>query len=186
MNWVRDVFHALSRTIAWWFIVAPWEQAIRIRGGKKSTLVQPGVRFKIPFWDRVYRESVRERAIGTTPQVATSVDGKAYSLRAVVRCGIANMETLFNSVNNVDEVIGARVATLLAQYVSSHDSSSITPLGAQGFVNEHLDLSDYGLESEGAEIIDFAAVRTYRLITGDGGNGYWDAMNVSRHIDQRD
>lgn len=184
MSWFREALNAVSQTFKWWFIVAPWEQALRIRGGKHAKLMRAGVHFRIPFWDRVYRKSIRERVCGTTPLVVTSRDGRAYSLRAVVRFSIVDLEQLFNTAHAPDEVIGARVSTLLGQYIASSRSEYISPLAAQDYVNERIDLSAYGLRSTGAEIIDFAAVRTYRLITGAGSDGYWGTVNVSSHIDE--
>lgn len=42
MNWIATVFHAVSQPFRWWFVVAPWEAALRIRGGKRAKLCGPG------------------------------------------------------------------------------------------------------------------------------------------------
>ena len=58
---IRELFAQLSNVLTWVVVVAPWEQALRIRWGKTATLLKGGVYLRIPFIDRIYRQSVRKR-----------------------------------------------------------------------------------------------------------------------------
>ena len=42
MNQILDLIREFFRLFQWWVIIAPWEQAVRVRAGKHLTLLQPG------------------------------------------------------------------------------------------------------------------------------------------------
>jgi hypothetical protein len=59
---VKQIIEALKGLLVWWVTVAPWERALRVRLGKRVTLLGPGVHLRIPVADRVFGDSGRAPA----------------------------------------------------------------------------------------------------------------------------
>lgn len=47
---IRELFAHIAEAFKFFFVIAPWEQALRIRGGKKVDLLGAGLYFRIPFF----------------------------------------------------------------------------------------------------------------------------------------
>ena len=58
---IREILSIIGDLFTWIVIVAPWEQALRIRLGKRVKLCKAGCYLRIPFIDRIYRQSIRRR-----------------------------------------------------------------------------------------------------------------------------
>lgn len=182
MSWLREILTAGAKLFQWWVIVAPWEQGVRVRGGKNARLLEPGVRFRIPFWDRVYRQSLRERVVGVPPQTLTFTDGKAITMRIVVMYSIADLLQVYNTLEEVHAVVSGEAAGILSEYISGRDSTAFSVLQAETIVEDNIDLEAYGLTPGRVRVTDAALVRTYRLISGDGDNGFWGGgFNTNRY-----
>ena len=63
MEWLSTIVRSLWRPFQWWVVVAQWELGLRIRLGKKTKALNPGIHFRIPFLDRIYIQSARLRTI---------------------------------------------------------------------------------------------------------------------------
>lgn len=170
----------LSNLFTWVVIVAPWEQALRVRLGKHVRLLEAGCYLRIPFLDRVYRHTVRQRMFVVRPQVLTTKDGKTLTLSGAVGFRIGDLEKLFNSLHDAMDTIEAKIGSCIAEYVSSHSVVECEPLKIESHVAEMIDLSKYGLEDQEFGLTSFAIVRTHRLITGDlPAWSQGDALNTS-------
>lgn len=190
MGAIRELLSSFSQLFKWWFIVAPWEQALRIRGGKRSKLLCAGVHFRIPFWDRIYRQSVRLRANGMPSQTLSTADDYVLTVRLCIMYQIADMERVYESLEDLD-ALSALAATAVADYITSHRMDEITPSGIEQAATAALPMSRFGLESpdeRSVRVIDVVRLKkTYRLITGDiSRDGYWDEANFKSHVGQRE
>ncbi len=172
MNWLTQILSAFGKPFQWWVIVAPWEQGIRIRGGKRKTLLRPGVHFRIPFWDRVYVQSVRLRVVADTNKLSMSRDGKTFCVSTAIEFAVNDIERLFDAVGNVETLFAERAAAAIVQYVTVHDSRDITPQLLEDAATTALAGSTvWGLTAPCVRVAGFAQVRTYRLIMNDYRHG---------------
>lgn len=64
MNELFGAIFRFFRQFQIWVVVAPWEQAVRVRLGKHLSVLNAGVHLKLPFADLVYLQSVRLRISG--------------------------------------------------------------------------------------------------------------------------
>ena len=184
MNGVWELLRSIGDLFTWWVIVAPWEQALRVRGGKRSMFLRPGVHLRIPFWDRVYLQSIRRMVAGATGQTITARDGKVLTVRIVVEYQIDNLQTVYDRLQNPQDIIRVAAQAAVVEFVGEHDCAECTARAIGGFVAEAIgsDMADCGLKVVCANVTNLAAVRTYRLISGEGDGGYWEAMDPMKHI----
>jgi hypothetical protein len=46
---IQKLIDLLKEVFTWWFFVQPWEKAIRVRAGKRLTLCEAGMHFRVPL-----------------------------------------------------------------------------------------------------------------------------------------
>lgn len=168
MYWLKDILYELKKLFMWWVTIAPWESALRVRWGKHVTTLEPGVHLRIPYADRVYRQSVRLRVCNLPPQTLTTLDGHTVTLQGMLGYEIFDIETLYETLHHAEDTITNIACSSLAQYIGTHTREDCTPGNIETAANELIDLEQYGVGGTHITITTFAFVKTYRLITGSG------------------
>ena len=173
-----DVFAKLSGLFKWWIIVAPWEQAVRVRLGKEDALLGPGPHLRIPGVDRIYSESVRLRTVDLGVQTIATQDGKPVTLSGFIRFRVENLLDVINTLHQpedtlTDEAMGA-TAMIIRNSTSAFLEAADVELAATLAVRK----VGSGLADMSVSITDFAFVRVYRLIDNDRR---WTKGNTFNH-----
>lgn len=178
MNWLQQIAEWLSR-FKCWYIVRPWEQGIRVRCGKWVAPLSPGLLFRIPLLDEVFVQNTRQRVLNLPTQTVTTKTGITVTLSGVVSWRVSDVRTLYDKLHTPDDWIYNTVLSALAQAVSEFDGT-ITPKEAAEQALERLKQPTcVGIEISGVSITDFAIVRTYRLISGEGNSGWtWNRVGA--------
>lgn len=161
---LSDFFSQLLNLFQWWIVIAPWEQAIRVRRGRKINALKPGVHFRIPGFDRFFVQPTRKRFMNTPTQTVTTRDKQAVTVSGGTAYSIADLGLLYNTLSDAENVIQIETMALIAEFIATHDMADITPTDIQRHINAYLDLSRYGLAGVEFLITDFVNVKTYRII----------------------
>lgn len=165
MEWLNALLERVTDLFRWWAVIAPWERGLRIRAGKHVTVFGAGMHFRIPIVDRFYIQSVRLRTVDTQPQTVTTRDGHALTFSGVIQYTVTDLLTLYQTLYQPDDTIVDIASALASQYVSERERDAVSPVGLGAFVSANMHLDDYGLSSSEFRIVDFAFVRTYRLLS---------------------
>ena len=166
----QELFRNLGSLFRWWVIVAPWEQAVRVRLGKRVALLRAGCHLRIPLIDRVFRQSVRRRYITVPTQTITTLDGKTVTVSGGMGYAIRDVLTLYDTLHDAEDVVQTEVNAAVARFMSVRNLHDCLPLAIEQAVAAAVDLSRYGLEAGDFCVTDFAVARTYRLIQGEPKN----------------
>jgi hypothetical protein len=167
---------------AWIVIVAPWEQAIRVRLGRRVQLLAAGTYLRIPFIDRVYRQSIRRRLMVVYPQTLTTRDRRAITVGAAFGYSVADLMLLYNTLHDAQDTVRTTVAARISEYVAGNDFADCTPAKLEGHVRGNIDFSVFGLANPEFYITNFAAVKTYRFITGEVPSwSLGDSLSTTNH-----
>jgi hypothetical protein len=164
---IRELIEQFVKMFSWMIVVAPWEQALRIRLGKYVRLLPKGFYFRIPFMDRIYRQSIRWRLDTIRPQTLTTLDNKPVTISSVVGYCIDDLLQLYNTLENPTSTIESRVMAEISKYMTGNNLEECSPDKIEKHLMKVISLEDYGLKDQHFAITSFAVVRTYRLITGD-------------------
>ena len=183
MHWLGELFSKVGSLFNWFFVVVPWEQAIRVRMGKTITKLGPGVHFQVPFIDRVYIQNVRDRVAATTSQTLTTSDGKTITLCAAIRFSIEDIVPMYTLLHQASDTICMEVEGHFSDYIISHTDSECTPELVLVHVLSKTCLEQYGLKLTKVFLTDFAKVKTYRLI--NGGLDHYTSVSISTDCERR-
>lgn len=167
MSWLQQIVDGIRNLVQWWFIVLPWERAVRVRFGRRVQSFDAGIHFRAPFVDRVYVQNVRQRIVALYPQTLTTADGKTITCTGSVRYCIEDLLKLYRTLHQPDATIRQHVEGLLAEFVVTRELHACTPEDISEHVTERMDLAEFGLSKGRFFLTEFAVVKTYRLIGGD-------------------
>lgn len=181
MNIVQQVRQLLSNLFQWWVTIAPWQQGIRVRLGKHTKLLAPGVHLRIPLVDVIYMQPIRLRAHYVEGQDLTTTDGKTVTISGAMQYEIVDLLKLYSAIDQPHDTVGQLFQGALATYVFTRAISELKPCECEQHLLETLDLSRYGLELREVKINNFAIVKPYRLISGEVRNytGYDQRLETS-------
>lgn len=169
---IATFFRQLIQVLTWFVVVAPWEQAIRVRLGKNKTLLQAGFYVRIPFVDRVFKQSIRRRIHVITPQTLTTSDRKIVTCGGAIGFSIEDLCKLYDTLESPNDTISNEVAGLVSEFIGSKTLVQCTAKDINEYVMEHLNLNRYGLSGQEFFLTSFASMRAYRFITGE--IPYWN------------
>lgn len=169
MNGLIETLGRLFGHVAFWAIVMPWEQALRVRAGRHVRRLAPGVHWRIPILDEVYKQSVRMRSAMINTQTLQTGKGNLV-VSATIGYSIADVERLYNTLHHAEDTIVQLAATAIARFViaapASLSADDISEAVSQTLA---LEFERFGLAEVTVRITDFAFVRTYRLLN----DGRW-------------
>jgi len=181
MEWFSTILRNMVRPLQWWVVIAHWEQGLRVRLGKTSKILKPGIHFRIPFIDRIYVQSIRLRTITFTGLNALTKDKKTATINAAISFSISDVQKLYNTLSTPELTLESKAAESITRYMSSIDSTNIDIDSIISDVKMSLD-EDWGLTDISFSIIGFTVCETYRLISSDyrSGTGLWSLDDDSR------
>jgi SPFH domain / Band 7 family len=178
VNFVNNFF----RLFQWWVVCSPWQVGVRVRLGKHVRTFGPGVHWSIPYMDHFFVESVRLRVSGLETQTLTTRDGQTITLSGTYGYCLQDVRKLFDTLYQPEQTIRNLVESAIAQYVATHDFADCAPLTIVAAVEPTLDLAKYGLGCLQVRIVEYARVRTYRLIQGDRDTP-WSGLTTDNRVD---
>lgn len=159
----------------WFVVVAPWEQAIRVRLGKRVCKLEAGVYLRIPFADRVFKQSVRRRLSIIRPQTLTTRDRHVVTCSGAIGYAISDLQRLYDTLEAPNDTIENEVAGVIARFISAQPLADCTSDRVEVYVRDNIDLSRYGLSGQEFYMTQFATAKTYRLVMGEMGSWSRDA-----------
>lgn len=176
-----SLLDGIRQLFVWWCIVAPWEQAVRVRLGRHVRLLQPGIYLVIPMVDRVYTQGVRLRTDDVGIQTLQGLDGKTVMIATCVKYEIRDMLLLFRTVQDVHSTVVDLVASAVASVVTAARVGDLTPALIEESAARAVNLERFGLGNVAVQVTDFATVRTYRLVSDNRAPRCGFGLNTVMH-----
>lgn len=179
MDQILSLIRQFIDLFRFWIIVCPWEQAVRVRLGKRLTVLHRGIHLRIPLLDHIFLQSTRMRVTSTDRQTITTLDGKTVTVTASVGYSIADVHKLYDTLHHAEDtirnVVRANIAKTISERAStgdrggSHAGLSLSELSKE--IARGLNLEEFGLAGVTIYINEFAVSRTFRII-GDSAQSY--------------
>lgn len=179
MTAAAQVLNYMTNLLTWWVVISPWEQAIRVRLGKRIALLNAGIYLRIPLVDKIYIQSTRLRMMSTHTQTLTTRDKKLVTVGAALSYSIKDILKLYLTMHYPEETLRNLVAGAIARVVTSTDAADLNPAMLGREATSGFDFSDFGLEASTVQITDFAFTRAYRLIQDGRGVYYGGGPDVN-------
>lgn len=181
LNELINVVKAVWRLLVWWFVVLPWEEALRVRGGKARRRYTAGLHFRVPYYDQVFKQSTRLRWTSIPPQTLTTRDGAAVTLAGQIGYSIADLDKLYDTLQQGESAVQSIAAGAVARHIVRLDRSECTLDKIEAGCT--LDLSRYGLTAGALQLTTFAFVKTLRIINDSHPHIWEDYLDTRNDAD---
>lgn len=155
----------------------PWEKGIRIRLGKRWTLLNEGIYLKLPIIDRIYVQSTANRVIAGPVQTLTTLDGKTLTISVTIGYCIEDVQKLYQKVFHTELTITNMVLGQVSEFIANNDFEKCKPRTIESFIKDEIKISDLGICNVSAKITGYALVKTYRLISD--GHTMYEGFNMN-------
>lgn len=160
----------------------PWEQAIRVRFGRRVKLLTAGVHLKIPLVDIVYLQSVRLRIAALPRQAVSTSDGHVVTVIGSIGYSIADIRLLYETLHHAEDTISNLAQAAIAEHISDRKLADCSLRSVSTVRIENL--GQYGIASVEIYVTEFAVVRAYRLL-GDYANYAWGSQLATDQMHNR-
>jgi regulator of protease activity HflC (stomatin/prohibitin superfamily) len=169
MAWLQTIFERFTEAFKWWFVLQPWEQALRVRAGRWITKFEGGVHFRIPYLDAIFKQNIRLRLTDIPQQTVTNLEEQTFTVAGALRYRVEDVTPLYMKLHMAEETLAYTVQSQVADYIATSDSEGCEPGAIQDVINDTIvsQFTEYGLAEVRFLLTDFARVRTYRLIMGN-------------------
>lgn len=146
-------------------IVPQWEEGVQLRFGKFFRVVEPGLRWKIPFFDMIITTPVITQTVNLKPQTVTSLDEKSVVLSTIVRYHIDDVEKFLLGVMHANDVLIDTTQGTIRDVVEGTNWMDLDELGkiVKPVVNQQVE--EWGIIVEQISFPDLGEIITYRVMT---------------------
>lgn len=169
MAWLQDFLTRFAEAFKWWFILQPWEQALRVRAGRHIKKFEGGIHFKVPYLDAIFKQNCRLRISDVPQQTITNASNETLTVAGALQYKVDDVTPLYMRLHMAEETLAYTVQSLVADYIAVHKGNDCDPHTVQNAINEIIidTFAVYGLAEIKFLLTDYARVRTYRVIMGD-------------------
>lgn len=168
MHEISGFFGWLSNILSgakFWFIVLPWEKAVRVRFGKNSKVIEPGFHFRIPYGDHIVIINTRLRLSSSQSITVTSKDGKTVTMAVLVGFRITEPLKAMQALQQPESTCAAIVQGCAARAIADRNcSETAIEILREEILARLKEFTLGAIEFDTVEIVEYAVVKTYRLL----------------------
>lgn len=163
----------LDRVMAWWPVrlVDADEQGVKFTGGKKLTLLEPGVHWFFPKWETIEKVNVKYQEVDCLTQALETTDGVGILISVNVGYDIRNAVKWRTEVQEFDDTLERRVRGLVAQSILPMSWEELRNAETVAALSQAVltDLRDHGakwgVRFRNVSVTDLARSRPLRVFT---------------------
>jgi regulator of protease activity HflC (stomatin/prohibitin superfamily) len=146
-------------------VVNEWESGVRMRGGRFHKNVSAGIRFKIPFLDKIFTCYNITRTLHPHAQTLTTLDQKAIVLKSIIRYHVKDAKTFLLTMNTASDVLIDTTQGIIKETIETMKWDELT--GVDDIITEKTKemVEKWGIEIEKVTLTDLGLIRTYRLMS---------------------
>ena len=180
MNYIKDTIEYFTKAFKLWVVISPWEKAVRVRFGKHMKTLNKGIHFKIPFFDAIYKQTIRLRILSLPMQTLSSHDEKTVTIKSAVGYTITDIQKLYNTLHEPETTVNNIVLGEISDYISNMKTTEYDSKKLEASVLSKLQVKDYGLSFEYVKVLEYAIVKTIRLIQDK--HWHYEALKMDEKI----
>ena len=149
-------------------IVDQWERGVHLSFGKFSKVVEPGLNWKIPFFDQILTTPVITQTVNLKSQTVTSLDEKSVVLSSIVRYHIDDVQKFLLGVMHANDVLVDTTQGIIRDVVEETNWEDLYDLGnvVRPEVNEQVE--KWAIIVQQVSFPDLGQIQTIRIISDTG------------------
>ena len=149
------------------YIIDMWEKGLHLRLGKFYTINEPGLHWKIPFFDSVWKQTVVTQSIHLHPQSITSLDYKNIVVRAIVRYDIKDAFLFLTQLAHPTDVLIDTTGAMIREIIEERNWEDLVDVEDELTEKIGAKVQQWGINIERVTLTDLCEIDSIRII-GDG------------------
>lgn len=147
------------------YVVNSWEKGVYLRFGKFVKVVNPGLIFKIPFVDKVWKTAVITQTIHLQPQTLTTLDEKGIVLKSIVRYHVDDVQEFLLNVMHASDVLVDTTQGVIRDTVEGYNWVDLYNIS--DYLQDQVQdiVGNWGITIEKITLTDLGIVNTYRIMS---------------------
>lgn len=162
LSQIFDLLKSLGSLISPISVVDAWQKGVVLRCGKPNRVLSPGLHVVIPFLEQVVKSSVVTTTTTLSAQTVLAPDGKLYTLEAVVRWSVSDVEAFTVKIWDGGNVVVDCCKGAIAKSVREH---GVEDIDSRIIKSARQALDRYGIRVEVVTLTTIATVKVLRVIT---------------------
>ena len=146
------------------FIIDEWEEGIVLRNGKYIKTVKPGLYFKIPFFDSVWRYNVITQSIDIPPQSVTTADGYNVVVKGIIRFIVSDIKTFLLTITQPQDVLTDTTGGMIREIIEDTKWSDIVDIDKKLTSEVGKFVKKCGIKVEKVTLTDLQIANSIRII----------------------
>ena len=146
------------------FIIDEWEEGIVLRFGKFNRVVKPGVFFKIPFFDSVWKYTVITQSIDIPPQSVTTADNKNVVVKGIIRFTITDIKVFLLTITQPQDVLTDTTGGMIRDIIEDTRWDSIIDIDTRLTKEVAKFVKKWGITVEKVTLTDLQIANSIRII----------------------
>jgi len=146
------------------FIIDEWEEAIILRFGKFYKSVKPGIYFKIPFFDSVWKHIVITQSIDIPPQSVTTADGENVVVKGIVRFSIIDIKTFLTTITQPQDVLTDTTGGMIREIIEDTRWINVIDIDKRLTSEVGKFVKKWGIKVEKVTLTDLQIANSIRVI----------------------
>lgn len=162
IEWIISIWDQLLPYV----IINQQDNGTRLRFGRFKEILQPGIHWKLPFFDHIAEQTIVWTTHSLPAQSLTTKDGKDIVIKGVIKYRVVDMKTFSLEVWDAIDAISDMTQGIIFDIVKErtwdelqHDNlkTKITRLAKN-------EAKRWGIEIETVTLSDLAKIRSIRLL----------------------
>lgn len=170
-----DFLINLGQDILPFTIVNEWEKGVFLRFGRYKSTVEPGLNWKIPFFDKIWTHEVITKTVHLKPQTLTTLDDKSIVLTTIVRYHVYDVRKFLLSVMHANDVLIDTTQGIIRDIVEYTKWSELDDLTNMVTPEVKEEVEKWGIIVEAVKFPDLGEIKTFRIMTND-------TREISNHL----
>jgi regulator of protease activity HflC (stomatin/prohibitin superfamily) len=146
------------------FIIDQWDEGVVLRVGKFLKIVRPGIYFKIPFIDSVWKHTIITQSIDIPPQSVTTADGKNVVVKGIIRFSIIDIKTFLTTITKPQDVLTDTTGGMIREIIEDTDWFNITDIDKKLTSEVGKFVKRWGIKVEKVTLTDLQIANSIRII----------------------
>jgi len=146
------------------FIIDEWEEAIVLRAGKFLRTVNPGIYFKIPFFDSVWKHVTITQSIDIPPQSITTADNKNVVVKGIIRFTIVDIKAFLLTITQPQDVLTDTTGGMIRDIIEDTEWVNIIDIDKKLTSEVGKFVKKWGIKVEKVTLTDLQIANSIRII----------------------
>lgn len=146
------------------FIIDQWEEAVVLRNGKFLKTVKPGLYYKRPFFDSVWKHTTITQSIDIPPQSVTTADNKNVVVKGIIRFTITDIKAFLLTITQPQDVLTDTTGGMIRDIIEDTRWEGIIDIDKKLTSEVGKFVKKWGIKVEKVTLTDLQIANSIRII----------------------